>query len=70
MFWIAKTGQEPGFSLFLFLVDGVGASDRIVFLELEFLVRELLLILSGVVDMALTDALFIAYRNQSYEFVL
>lgn len=44
--------------------------NRIELHEFKFLVRMLLLILSCVVDMAFTDAFFVAYGYEFYEFVL
>lgn len=49
------------FVLFLFLVDRVGLSDRIEFLERKLPVCKLALVLGGVVDMPLANALGVAF---------
>ncbi len=55
--------------LFLF-VGFVLACNRVVLLELKF-IRVLFLVLSSVVDMALSGSrLFVARRHEFYEFIL
>jgi glucan phosphoethanolaminetransferase (alkaline phosphatase superfamily) len=65
-----KTATGRFFCLFLLLVDRVRTRNWIEFLKLKLLVGMLLFVLASVINMAFTNAFFVALGNQADEFVL